>query len=234
MRTYVIRIPLVVIVVFLFSCSSNQSEVNFFEVPLVCGAAPEIGCGSRIKPLFIELGKNTEVKETWTNREGTILAIRSNELDVQKLNNIFEKYKIETKHITDKKVIDSLSNSLANNNKKWLKGMAVDSLSLYEAGVIASTMSDFAKEAKLINEKEHQNIHKDLESYYKKELVKVRTEAELSSEACQNEWKNNGFNIYKKHIGTERAEKVKLHFEENEITIMKQESCCSEEEDKCC
>src|SRR5258708_36306156 len=49
--------------------------ITFYDVPLVCGAAPAIGCGSRAKPLLMELEQPTAIKEAWLNRAGTIVAI---------------------------------------------------------------------------------------------------------------------------------------------------------------
>ncbi|HXL57683.1 MAG TPA: hypothetical protein VN958_15590, partial [Chitinophagaceae bacterium] len=58
------------------NASLVQKEIiSFYEVPLVCSADPDIGCGSRSKPALLELEKNPSVKEAWLNREGTILAI---------------------------------------------------------------------------------------------------------------------------------------------------------------
>jgi hypothetical protein len=55
--------------------SVNNEIITFYDVPLVCGAAPAIGCGSRAKPLLIDLEQQTAVEEAWLNRAGTILAI---------------------------------------------------------------------------------------------------------------------------------------------------------------
>src|SRR5882757_5092815 len=51
------------------------SAITFYKTPLVCNAAPTIGCGSRAKPILLEMEKSPAVKEAWLNRSGTILAI---------------------------------------------------------------------------------------------------------------------------------------------------------------
>src|SRR5260370_41803978 len=53
---------------------TNDETITFYDVPLVCGAAPEIGCGSRAKPLLIDLEQQSGIKEAWLNRTGTIAA----------------------------------------------------------------------------------------------------------------------------------------------------------------
>jgi hypothetical protein len=55
--------------------STNDEIVTFYDVHLVCGAAPAIGCGSRAKPLLMDLEQRTAIKEAWLNRAGTIVAI---------------------------------------------------------------------------------------------------------------------------------------------------------------
>lgn len=221
----------------LYNCSNEPAteEISFYEVPLVCGAAPEIGCGSRIKPLFIDLEKEPTVAEAWTNREGTVLAIKwknssDSKAKVDLAERLFEKHGIKANYVSHGKSNDSLQKSLASNTENWLKGMAVDSLSHYEAGVIAHTLTDFAKEAKLISQEEQDKIRTEIEAYFKKELVMVRTENELRSDETQGRWYEDGFMIYQKHIGKERADAVGKFFKDHEIEIMKQESCCSEDE----
>src|SRR5215468_2521587 len=55
--------------------SANHEIVTFYDVPLVCNAAPSIGCGSRAKPFLIDLERQAAIEEAWLNRAGTIVAI---------------------------------------------------------------------------------------------------------------------------------------------------------------
>src|SRR5262245_49325427 len=50
-------------------------RISVFKVTLVCPAAPHIGCGSRAKPILLELEKQDTISEAWLNREGTLLAL---------------------------------------------------------------------------------------------------------------------------------------------------------------
>src|SRR5687768_6562465 len=54
---------------------SSPHYVTFYEVQLVCPAAPGIGCGSAAKPLLLELEANRGVREAWLNRKGNIIAV---------------------------------------------------------------------------------------------------------------------------------------------------------------
>ena len=51
---------------FLIQCNgaSEKDSITFYSVPLVCGADSNIGCGSRIKPLFLETEKQNRIKES--------------------------------------------------------------------------------------------------------------------------------------------------------------------------
>ncbi len=77
--------------------SSVVEVITFYKVPLVCGAAPDIGCGSRAKPLLLEMEKNPAIQEAWLNREGTIYAIvwKENERTEEIAKPIFERHSIE-------------------------------------------------------------------------------------------------------------------------------------------
>jgi len=48
--------------------SADNEIITFYDVPLVCGAAPAIGCGSRANPLLIDLESRSAIKEAWLNR----------------------------------------------------------------------------------------------------------------------------------------------------------------------
>ena len=41
----------------------SPKQVSFYQVPLVCPAAPQIGCGSASKPLLLELENSPAVSE---------------------------------------------------------------------------------------------------------------------------------------------------------------------------
>src|SRR5438045_3886115 len=53
----------------------SPKGVTFYEVGLVCHAAPQIGCGSQAKPVLILLGRDPHVAGAWLNEAGTRLAI---------------------------------------------------------------------------------------------------------------------------------------------------------------
>src|ERR1035437_2558155 len=53
----------------------SPNQISLYEVPLMCSAAPQIGCGSRAKPILIALEEQAAVQEAWLSRSGTELAL---------------------------------------------------------------------------------------------------------------------------------------------------------------
>jgi mercuric transport protein len=50
-------------------------DVSFFEVPLECGAAADLGCGSAAKPILRQLEQDSRIASAKINRPGTVLAV---------------------------------------------------------------------------------------------------------------------------------------------------------------
>ncbi|MGH2575245.1 MAG: hypothetical protein ACRDFC_06050 [Ignavibacteria bacterium] len=215
----------------------NKSEdtISFYKVPLVCDAAPEIGCGSRVKPLFIEIEKNSVIKEAWLIRQGTVIAIvwdpaaASSEKYSELAMSLFKKHSIDAVPVTDEIEKRQMYASLKGEGI-WYKGMDVDKLSIEEAGVIAGDVVKLAEENSLLNNQEASVVKADIESYFKEELVKVRTLDELGSRETQDTWKKDVYNLFVKHIGKDRSDKVAELYEEKGHSCDEQKpgsSCCS-------
>lgn len=236
------RLTIILLVGLIYSCgnkSTSIERISYYKVPLVCGAAPEIGCGSRIKPFFIETEKQDKIKESWSNRRGTIIAVvwadnfndgKQREDFIQPL---FKKHNIDAELIIDEKEIADIGASLKTD--KWYRGMEIDQLSLEEAGVIANEMVTFAKSRDLINDLQSDSIKTEIENYFKGELVKVRTSDELASQETRDRWRSEVAELVSKYIGekktAELSEAYLIYREEKEKD---QESCCKEDKKDCC
>lgn len=215
----------------------TEQVVSFYKVPLVCGAAPEIGCGSRVKPLFIETANYPLIKETWINRPGTIIAFiwNAEEPDEELSKTLFKQFSIEAKLISDPNLQKQSLESLTNKDK-WYKGMEVDQLSIEEAGVIAKSTVNTILSAKLLTESEAGLIQSEIEKYFAEELVKVRSYDELKSEETEKKWKRDVFQMFVNHIGIERANKIAEFMGEKEkCEETNEKSCCDKEStNDCC
>lgn len=51
------------------------SLTSFYDAPLVCEAAPQIGCGCRTKPVLAALNLQELVQGAWLRRSGTTVAV---------------------------------------------------------------------------------------------------------------------------------------------------------------
>jgi hypothetical protein len=113
-------------------------RISVFKVPLVCPAAPQIGCGSASKPILLDLEKQPGVVEAWLNRAGTIIAIvwkpdSDSETRSKIVADLKEDHGIE---IEGKPRDDAVKDFLSS--KGWYRGADVDRLSEEEAGIIAA------------------------------------------------------------------------------------------------
>ena len=187
---------------------TNAETIAFYDVPLVCGAAPSIGCGSRAKPLLVDLERQAPIKEAWLNRTGTIVAIvwrgpaRMEEVG----RPVFERHEVQYAEVPgDKHAAQSF-----RIEGRWFRGAEVDRLSLEEAREIAETSVASVTEKGLVSLEETSRIKSEIEAYFRKELVRFRTREELQQDA-QSKFPEAVISIYQKHIGTKRTAAVQNH-----------------------
>jgi hypothetical protein len=220
-------IPLIVAAGFIVKgrSSSKNPSITFYETPLVCNAAPEIGCGSRAKPALLELEKNPAVKEVWLNRPGTVIAIVWK--DKAKTENVVKPI-LDENNISFTELKESEIASYKQTFRKsnlWYRGADVDKLSLEEASTIAQSAIKPALDNKLITSVEAEKIRSEIEAYFRKELVQIRTNEQLNDDS-ENKWKVAMVEIAEKYIGKERTEKaMQLYLENCEKQCKKDASC---------
>ena len=220
-------IPLLVVAGFIVKekTTSKEPTVSFYETPLVCNAAPEIGCGSRAKPALLELEKNPAVKEAWLNRPGTVIAIVWK--DKAKTDDVVKPI-LDENNISFTELKENEATAYKQTFRKtdlWYRGADVDKLSLDEASTIAQTTIKPALESKLITVIEGEKIRSEIEAYFKKELVLLRTNDQLNEDS-ENKWRLAMVEIAEKHIGKERTEKaMQLYLENCEKQCKKDASC---------
>jgi len=122
------------------AAAATPDRISVFKVPLVCPAAPQIGCGSASKPILLDLERKPGVLEAWLNRAGTIISVVwKPDSDAETRRNVTAELKED--HATelegksrDNAVKDFLS------GKGWYRGADVDRLSEEEADIIAARL----------------------------------------------------------------------------------------------
>jgi hypothetical protein len=116
----------------------TADRVSLFKAPLVCPAAPWIGCGSASKPILLDLERQPGVLEAWLNRAGTIISVVwKPDSDAETRRKVAAGLKEDRATemegtARDEAVKDFLS------GKGWYHGADVDRLSEEEAGIIAA------------------------------------------------------------------------------------------------
>ena len=118
----------------------DLDQVTLFRVPLPCGFAPKIGCGSLARPLLVALERTPGITEAWLNHEGTLLAVvgsknSTDERRAQVVKAALEAEDILPKELRGRSRAAALEDFFVGAD--WLRGTDVDQLSSREAGVIA-------------------------------------------------------------------------------------------------
>ena len=118
-------------------------RVSVYRVPLVCPAAPQIGCGSHAKPVLLAFEREPTVAEAWLNRAGTLLTLiwNSNTSRSQRSAAFKRVSKTEGLEATELKGAEK-KEALKEFPKDggWLHGKDVDRLSEEEAGILAQRL----------------------------------------------------------------------------------------------
>ncbi len=121
-----------------------SSEITFYRIPLVCEAAPQIGCGCRAKPVLTALEREPNVIAAWLSRSGSVLAMewRSAIALEQKLRivTLALGHQTRVEQIIDPGELHAL-HELLGSTQAWFRADDVHRLSIEEAGVIASRIA---------------------------------------------------------------------------------------------
>jgi hypothetical protein len=161
-------------------------RVSVFQAPLVCPAAPQIGCGSRAKPMLLELERNASVSEAWLNRAGTKLTLvwkaESKSSDRRGLAAQLKEH--GATELKGKQRREAVSEFLSG--KGWYRGADVDRLSEEEAGIIAARLVRRVQAKTTLSKDKAQALEQALSDAIKKrftdEQVKQSQDTILKSE----------------------------------------------------
>src|SRR5215471_15379520 len=120
--------------------AATPDRISVFKAPLVCPAAPQIGCGSASKPILLDLERQPGVLEAWLNRAGTIIAVVwKSESNAETRRNVAAELKEDhAVEMQEKSREEAVKDFLSS--KGWNRGADVDRLSEEEAGIIAARL----------------------------------------------------------------------------------------------
>jgi hypothetical protein len=122
---------------------ADSDRISLFSVPLICEAAPEIGCGSRSKPILLELQRQPDIAEAWLNGTGTVLAVvwmnaSNSQARAKAVEAILERNGAVGTELNGQNRETEMKNFAMRNN--WYRGAEVDDLSKREAAIISARL----------------------------------------------------------------------------------------------
>jgi hypothetical protein len=149
----------------------TADRISVFKVPLVCPAAPQIGCGIASKPILLDLEKQPGVLQAWLNRAGTIIAVvwkpDSSAEDRRKVAAELKEDRATEMEGTPREqaITDFLS------GKGWYHGAEVDRLSEEEASIIAARLVRFVKAKTTLAADKAEPLQRALNDTLRKDLT---------------------------------------------------------------
>jgi len=175
------------------AASVRLDNVSFYKVPLVCPAAPHIGCGSASKPLLLELERSDVVSEAWLNRAGTVMAIvwtgqSKPRHRAKTLKAILKERDITATEFGGEQKEQILKDFRSGNG--WYRGADVDRLSEEEAGIIAERWIGRFREKISLTDEKGKILQEAMTAQIKRQLTgkatREETRAEILKIARQN------------------------------------------------
>jgi len=153
------------------AAAATPDRISVFKVPLVCPAAPQIGCGSASKPILLDLERQPGVLEAWLNRAGTIISVVwKPDSDAETRRNVTAELKED--HATelegksrDNAVKDFLS------GKGWYRGADVDRLSEEEADIIAARLVRWVRAKTALTKEKSEGLQRAFAETLRKDLT---------------------------------------------------------------
>lgn len=209
-------------------------EITFYKVNLICGAAPDIGCGTRSKPMLAAFMAHDEVESAWLNHAGTVVAVRwTREVaDKEKIaNSVFEMYGKPFTVVEGEAKAALLQDF---HDGKWYKGDDVDQLSLIEAERIADQLLARLQPEKALTPTERTELHAAFEAYIANEFLTITDANVIDDIRYWQRWEKELTAVGQSVIGDNMPD---IHFvssDGNQLECKTEKSCCTKGSAKAC
>jgi hypothetical protein len=160
----------------------DPDQVSLFRVPLPCGFAPKIGCGSLARPLLLALERIPGITEAWLNQAGTFLAVVGNKTLTAKRRARVVKAALQAEDIATEELrgqvrAGALEEFLAAG-AGWLRGTNVDQLSSREAAIIAARLVKRLQRKTAVSEQVARLLTAAIAAFFKRRFLRDRIEPE--------------------------------------------------------
>ena len=153
------------------AAAATADQISVFKAPLVCPAAPQIGCGSASKPILLDLERQPGVLEAWLNRAGTRIAVVwKPESDAPTRRKIVAELKEDHATELDGKPRDEAVKDFLSG-KGWYRGADVDRLSEEEAAVIAARLVRWVQARRPLAKDKAESLQHALTNAMRKDLT---------------------------------------------------------------
>lgn len=215
--------------------SASSTTVSFYEAPLVCHAAPSVGCGSKAKFMLVDLEKYDEVEGAWLNKTGTIVAVKWNAATIESkqteiINAVSTNHSIELSPVAASEA-DNHAKTFPNSNQ-WFKGNEVDKLSKEEAQIIArNTIAGYKKDG-MVKASFEKQFQADIAKIYENLFLSIGSYKDLTTEAY-NKVEEQIQQAGEKYVGKGKMPRVELCVSPEE-TCEKDKSCSQGSGKSCC
>lgn len=216
--------------------NASNSEVSFYKAPLVCHAAPSIGCGSKAKFVLVDLEKyNDAVEGAWLNKTGTVVAVKwtantDENKKTQIINTVSDNHNIELAAVTTAEAYNYAKSF--PNNKEWFEGKEVDKLSKEEAQIIAKNTIEGYKKDGLVKPSFEKQFQADIAKIYENLFLSISSYKDLTPGAydkVEEQIQQAG----EKYVGNGKMPRVELCVSSDE-KCEKDKSCSKGSGKSCC
>lgn len=210
-----------------------EQNINFYQTNLICGAAQDIGCGTRSKPILMSFIKHEAVDEAWLNHPGTIIAVvwsqglKVNRSDV--VNKIFASYEQPFQELTGNDYAEQMTDF---KNGKWYKGDEVDQLSMIEANRMANRFIGSISDLLQDDPQMEATLQSAFENYIKEEFLKIEDATVINERGYWERWETELTAIGKEHLG-EKMPEIKIVSNSIERKLDKS-NCTKDSKSSCC
>ena len=183
----------------------TADRISVFKAPLICPAAPQIGCGGASKPILLDLERQPGVAEAWLNRAGTRIAVvwkpgANAEARRKVVVDLKEDRAIELDGAPrDEAVRDFLS------GKGWYHGADVDRLSEEEADIIAARLVRWVQAKSALSKEKAEGLQHDFSETLRRDLTGKSTAPRRLEEVARQYLNEEQIKILKQAIKDEEA-----------------------------
>ncbi len=191
----------------------SNNNISFYKVDLVCNVVSSIGCGSRSKPILLELEKDSRVNQVKLNRKGDTLAIRWMNINTTSsafiIASVFSKYDVIVKEIHLNDNSEQL-NSFLKDRSNWLDAEHIDELSREEAKFVAKQLIAVYEAEITLNSNQKTRLKKDTVAIFYDFFLNFESMQQLSETSIYRKLLIQVIERSEKYINPKKMPEIKM------------------------